>query len=176
MFQDGIFTHILPARRIRHSCSRKVKLVDLALRQGGDNRGRPGRQAGHFVDYAPPSFVIFQNRIHLQMTLRNPNPFDKNTTSIYKRGAQSFDLFLAPLLKSLLERAPVAEEIAGFDITVLNEIGINSRDSPEALEFIFPLQPLRKFTDAEITNQNLINQGIVLVNGVRIALDLQRAG
>ncbi len=139
-----------------------------------DALGREGIARYHFVDYAPPSFVIFRNRIHLQMTLRNPSPFDKNTTSIYKRAAQSFDLFLAPLLKALLDRAPVAEEIAGFDITVLNEFGINSKDSPEALEFIFPLQPLRKFTDAEITNQDLINQGIVLVNGVRIALDLQR--
>lgn len=139
-----------------------------------DALGKEGLARYHFVDYAPPSFVIFRNRIHLQMTLRNPNPFDKNTTSIYKRAAQSFDLFLAPLLKSLLERAPVAEEIAGFDITVLDEFGINSKDSPEALEFIFPLPFLRKFTDAEITNQDLINQGIVLVNGVRIALDLQR--
>ena len=139
-----------------------------------DALGKEGMARYHFVDYAPPSFVVFRNRVHLQMTLRNPNPFDKNTTSIYKRAAQSFDLFLAPLLKSLLDRAPVAEEIAGFDITVLNQFGINSQDSPEALEFIFPLQSLRKFTDAEITNQDLINQGIVLVNGVRIALDLQR--
>ncbi len=139
-----------------------------------DALGKEGIARYHFVNYAPPSFVLIRNRIHLQMTLRNPNPFDKNTTSIYKRAAQSFDLFLAPLLKSLLERAPVDGEIAGFDITVLNEFGINSKDSPEALEFIFPLQPLRKFTDAEITNQDLINQGVVLVNGVRIALDLQR--
>jgi hypothetical protein len=151
-----------------------VEALQNKLQAGLDALSKEGIARYHFVDYAPPSLVIFRDRIHLQMTLRNPNPFDKNTTSIYKRAAQSFDLFLAPLLKSLLEKAPAAEEIAGFDITVLNEFGVNSKDSPEALEFIFPLQPLRKFTGVEITNQDLINQSIVMVNGVRIALDLQR--
>jgi hypothetical protein len=151
-----------------------VEELQNKLQSQLDALAKEGAARYHFVDYAPPSFVLFRDRIHLQLTLRNPSPFDKNTTSIYKRAEQSFDLFLAPLLKSLLEKAPSAEEIAGFDITVLNEFGVNSKDSPEALEFIFPLQPLHKFTEAEITNQDLINQGVVLVNGVRIALDLQR--
>ena len=51
---------------------------------------------------------------------------------------------------------------------------MKTKDSTEGLGFIIPLPPLRKFADAEITNQDLINQSIVLVNGVRIALDLQR--
>jgi hypothetical protein len=32
---------------------------------------------------------------------------------------------------------------------------------------------MRSFVDDEITSQDLINQSIVLVNGVRIALNLQ---
>jgi hypothetical protein len=151
-----------------------VEALQKRLQVALDVLGKEGIARYHFVDYAPPALVVFRDRIHLQMTLRNPNPFDKNTSSIYRRAAQSFDLFLAPFLKSLLDKAPAAEEIAGFDITVLNEFGVNSKDSPEALEFIFPLLPLRKFTGAEITNQDLINQSIVMVNGVRIALDLQR--
>ncbi len=139
-----------------------------------DALGKEGVARYHFVDYAPPSLVIFKDRIHLQVTLRNPSPFDKSTTSIYKRAALSFDLFLAPLLKSLLERMPSAGEIAGLDITVLNQFGSDSKDSAEAIEFVFPLQPLRQFAEAGITNQDLINQSVVLVNGVRIALDLQR--
>jgi hypothetical protein len=140
--------------------------LDALVKEGGARY--------HFVDYAPPSFVTFRGRIYLQMTLRNPKPFDRNATSIYRRAAQSFDLFLAPLLESLLEQTPVAEVVAGLDITVLNEFGVDARESPEALELIFPLEPLRKFTAAEITNQDLINQSIVLVNGVRIALNLQQ--
>ncbi len=139
-----------------------------------DALGKEGVARYHFVEYAPPSFVPFRNRIYLQVTLRNPSPFDRNATSIYKRAAQSFDLFLAPLLKSLLDQTPVAEEIAGLDITVLTELGASSTNSSEALEFVLPLQPLRQFTDADITNQDLINQSVVLANGIRIALDLQR--
>ncbi len=139
-----------------------------------DALGKEGVARYHFVEYAPPSFVPFRNRIYLQVTLRNPSLFDRNATSIYKRAAQSFDLFLAPLLKSLLDQTPVADEIAGLDITVLTELSASSASSSEALEFVLPLQPLRQFTDADITNQDLINQSVVLANGIRIALDLQR--
>jgi len=35
------------------------------------------------------------------------------------------------------------------------------------------MKPLKQFADADITNQELINQSIAMVNGVRIALNLQ---
>jgi len=38
-----------------------------------------------------------------------------------------------------------------------------------------PRRALSQFADADITNQQLIDQSIVLVNGVRIALNLQTA-
>jgi hypothetical protein len=133
-----------------------------------------GRAHDHFVDYAPPSFAIFRKRIYLQMTLRNPAVFDPDATSIYKRAARSFDLFLAPRLKSLLAKVPDDPSIAGLDITVLTEFSAQAASSSEAIEYICPIAPLRSFTDADITNQELINQSIVLVNGVRIALNLQQ--
>ena len=43
-----------------------------------------------------------------------------------------------------------------------------------AIEFALPLKVLRQFLDADITNQQLLDQSIVLVNGVRIALNLQQ--
>ncbi len=156
------------------SKSAEAELLQGKLQPQLDALGKEGVARYHFVEYAPPSLVLFRNSVHIQMTLRNPSSFDRSTTSIYKRAAQSFDLFLAPLLKPLLERAPNAGEIAGLDITVLNQFGSDSKDSQEAIEFIFPLQPLRQFAEAEITNQDLINQSVVMVNGVRIALDLQR--
>lgn len=127
-----------------------------------------------FVDYALPSFVIFRNRIAVQLTLRNPLHFEKETSSIYRRAAQSFDLFLALQLKALLEKIPADAQIEALDITLLNQLAAKSGVSSEALEFIFPLKPLRQFTEAEITNQELINQSVVLVNGLRIALNLQQ--
>ncbi len=128
----------------------------------------------HFVQYAPPSFVSVRNQTALQLTLRNPNSFDKDTTSIYKRTAQGFDLFFALELKPVLELIPGDTAIEDLDVTILNELASGSGKSSEASEFIFSLKSLRQFADAEITNQELINQSVVLVNGVRIALNLQQ--
>lgn len=133
-----------------------------------------GRAHDDFVDYAPPSLAIFRKQIYLQLTLRNPNVFDPNTTSIYKRAARSFDLFLGPRLKGLLAKTPDDPSIAGLDITVLTEFSAKTTASSEAIEFICPLAALRQFADADMTNQDLIDQSVVLVNGVRIALDLQK--
>jgi hypothetical protein len=127
----------------------------------------------HFVDYAPPSFVLFQDHIALQLTLRNPARFDREHTSIYKRAAQSFDLFLAPQLKDVLSRISSEVEFPRLDITILIQFQSPSTGSPEAIEFISPLKAMREFADARITNQDLIDQSIVLVNGVRVALNLQ---
>ena len=130
----------------------------------------------HFVSYAPASLGLFHNQVYLQLTLRNPEVFDKNSTSIYKRAAQSFDLFLAPQLKGLLAKISMDPEVAGVDVTVLDQFfrSASASGSSEALEFICPLNPLRHFADADITNQDLIQQSIVLVNGVRVALNLQQ--
>lgn len=133
---------------------------------------KEGAEKFQFASYAPPSFVIFRNQVGLQLTLRNSLRFEAERSSIYRRAAQSFDLFLAPRLKALLEKLPPGGEFEGLDITLLNQLGARPSSS-EALEFICSLKALRQFADADITNQELINQSIVLVNGVRIALNLR---
>lgn len=138
-----------------------------------DALAKEGLLKFHFVDYAPPSFVLFQERAALQITLRNPARFDREHTSIYKRAAQSFDLFLAPQLKDLLGRISTQVEFPLLDVTVLTQFQSPSSGSPEAIEYIGSLKALREFADARITNQELINQSVVLVNGVRIGLNLQ---
>jgi hypothetical protein len=139
-----------------------------------DSLAAAGLTNYHFVTYAPPSVAVFRNQIVLQLTLRNPNGFDKESSSIYKRTARSFDLFLAPQLKSILERIPDDAEFGGLDITVLNDVTGTAGHSSEAVEFVCPLRAIRKFADADITNQELIGQSIIMVNGVRIALNLQQ--
>jgi len=43
----------------------------------------------------------------------------------------------------------------------------------KTINYICPLTSLYAFVANRITSQDLINQSVVLVNGVRIALDLQ---
>jgi hypothetical protein len=132
-----------------------------------------GKANWHFVDYAPPSFGLYQNEIVLQLTLRNTLQFSQDSGSIYKRAAQSFDLFLARELKDILEKVPTDAPFDGYDITVLNQLGSAPPASSEAVEYISSRKTLRQFANAEVTGQQLIDQSVVLVNGVRIALNLQ---
>jgi hypothetical protein len=126
----------------------------------------------HLVDYAPPSFAMDHKQLVLQLTLRNSLAFDKSTSSIYKRAAQSIDLFLAPQLKALVPKLPVDLPVDALDFSVLNRLG-NEEDASEAVEFNCPLTSIRSFIDDEIASQDVINQSLVLVNGVRIHLDLE---
>jgi hypothetical protein len=134
---------------------------------------KEGAAKFHFVAYAPPTFVLFHDQIALQMTLKNSLQFGPAKGSIYKRAAQSFDLFLAPLLKDISERVSPDVEFQFFDFSVLNKLTPAVKETSEAIEFICPRKPLKQFVNAEITNQQLLDQSIVLVNGVRIALNLQ---
>jgi hypothetical protein len=127
----------------------------------------------HFVAYAPPAFVVFHDQMALQMTLKNSIQFGAVKSSIYKRAAQSFDLFLAPLLKDVSERVSPDVEFQLFDFTVLNKLSPGAKETSEAIEFICPRSTLKRFVNADITNQQLLDQSVVLVNGVRIALNLQ---
>jgi hypothetical protein len=126
----------------------------------------------HLVEYAPPSFALDHKQLVLQLTLRNSLAFEKTTSSIYKRAAQSFDLFLAPQLKALVPKLPDDLQVDALDFSILNHLG-NEKDGSEAVEFICPLKAIRSFVEDEIAGQDLINQSVVLVNGVRIRLDLE---
>jgi hypothetical protein len=132
-----------------------------------------GKANWHFVNYAPPSFGIYQSEVVLQLTLRNTLQFSPDSSSIYRRAAQSFDLFLARELKEILNKVPSDAAFDGYDFTVLNQLQPNSESSSEAVEYICPRSVLGQFVNAEITGQQLIDQSVVLVNGVRIALNLQ---
>ena len=134
---------------------------------------KEGAAKFHFVAYAPPTFVLFHDKIALEMTLRNSLEFGPAKGSIYRRAAESFDLFLAPLLKDISERISQDVEFQLFDFSVLNKLRPTAKQTSEAVEFICPRAALKKFVNAEITNQQLLDESIVLVNGVRIALNLQ---
>jgi hypothetical protein len=134
---------------------------------------KEGASKYHLVDYAPPAFMIFHDQIALQISLRNSMQFGPAKSSIYKRAAQSFDLFLAPQLKDLSDRISADVEFQFFDFSVLNKLSPGVKGTSEAIEFICPRAALKQFVNSEITNQQLLDQSIILVNGVRIALNLQ---
>ncbi|MDQ6653749.1 MAG: hypothetical protein M3Y84_13530, partial [Acidobacteriota bacterium] len=124
------------------------------------------------ADSASPSFETYRDEVVLHFTMRSTLPLDKTTSSIYKRAAQSFDLFLAPQLKNLLGKIPVGTTTESLDFSVLNNFGAEQTSS-EKVDYICPVTATRSLAENKITTQDLINQCIVLVNGVRIGLNLQ---
>src|SRR5216683_6131176 len=156
--------HFVPADADRLNEKYQAQLASMA---------KEGAAKFHFLDYAPPTFMIFRDQIALQMTLRNSIQFGPAKGSIYKRAAQSFDLFLAPQLKDLSDRISPDIEFQLLDFSVLNKLSPGAKGASKAIEFICPRATLKQFVNAEITNQQLLDQSIILVNGVRIALNLQ---
>jgi hypothetical protein len=141
--------------------------LDALLKEGQTKFG--------FVSYDPPTFVVVSKQMVLQMTLKNSTRFDPEKTNIYKRAAQTFDLFVAPKMKDVLDRVPSDVPVDYYDFSVVNPLISTSpgKERSEAIEFLFPKNLAQKFANNEITNQELIDKSQVLVNGVRIALSLQ---
>ena len=140
-----------------------------------DTLASEGKAKYQFVDYDPPAFVVVNKEMALQMTLRNALHFDAEKASLYKRAAQTFDLFLAPKLKDIFGNVPKDANFDLYDFSVVNLFATapGAKERSEAIEFVLPKNLAQQFADSEITNQTLIDKSQVLVNGVRIALNLQ---
>ena len=126
----------------------------------------------HLAEDTAPSFEIDGDRTTLHFTLRNTNVFERGTTSIYKRAAQSFDLFLAPELRDLTRKLPAKEGFDALEFSVLNRLG-TGKEASETIDYICPMESMRAFVANKITSQELIDRSVVLVDGVRIGLNLQ---
>ena len=132
----------------------------------------------HLEDTPPPVFAIENGQIALHLTMRDTLVSPGSASSIYKRAAQSFDLFLAPELKALLKDIPEDAGYGTIDFSVSHSLGAGSlptatSHSDETIDYICPQSALRAFVENKITSQDVINQSVVLVNGARIALNLQ---
>lgn len=117
-----------------------------------------------------PSLETEGDQRTLHFTMQNTLSFERGQSSIYKRAAQSFDLFLAPELKDISKKIPAGATVDALHFSVLNHLGAEKN---ETIEYICPIDSMRSFVENKITTQELINKSVVLVNGVRIGVDLQ---
>jgi hypothetical protein len=125
----------------------------------------------HFVAYAAPSFIAFHEGAYLQISVNSP--ITTNKGSRYQFAALAFDDHISHLIRPVLAYFPQSRDFDGisFSTTVKLPDGNNS----EAVEFFFPFNSLRCFANYDCTGQQIIDSGIVLINGERAALNLQRA-
>jgi len=151
--------------------------LQMQYQQQLEALSKAGRARFAFVDYDPPTFVVVSKQMVLQMTMKNSTRYDPDKTSLYKRAALTFDLFVAPKMKDVLDAVPSDLPVDYYDFSVVNPLLSSSggKERSEAIEFLLPRILAQKFAKSEITNQELLDKGQVLVNGVRIALNLQMA-
>lgn len=130
----------------------------------------------HFVSYASQSFVAFRQGIYLELSLNTALP-ESAAGSRYKLAAMAFDDHVAHLIRPTLayfKEEPKFDGIS-FSTTVHLAGKVPAAGKSEAVEFFFPFAALRCYEKYDCTGQQLIDTGAVLINGERVALDLQIA-
>jgi hypothetical protein len=128
----------------------------------------------HFVSYTPQSFVAFRHGIYLELSLNTTLP-ESALGSRYKLAALAFDDHIAHLIRPTLayfKEEPTFDGIS-FSTTVHLAGRSPAAGKTEAVEFFFPFAALHCYEKYDCTGQQLIDTGAVLINGERIALDLQ---
>ena len=86
--------------------------------------------------------------------------------------ALAFDRHIAHLIRPVLSSFKEQANFDGIDFSTSERVG---EKSVQAVEFIFPLAALRAYEQYDLTGQQLIDAGFVLINGERVNLDLQNA-
>ncbi len=129
----------------------------------------------HFVSYAPPKFVAFRAGIYLEFSVNSELPVAA-AGSRYKLAATAFDEHIAHLVRPLIGYFKDTHEFDGVGFSAnIHLVGKGAPSSSEAVEFFFPVTSLRCYEKYDCTGQQLIDAGTVLINGERVALDLQVA-
>ena len=147
--------------------------LDTQYKTQLDTLAKEGETKFQFVGYDPPSFIVVSKQMGLQMTMKNTQRFDPEKASLYKRAAQTFDLFLAPKMKDVLDKAPDVAAVDVYVFSIVNQLASMGKERSEAVDFVMPKTVAQQFANAEITNQQAVDKSQVLVNGVRIELSLQ---
>jgi hypothetical protein len=129
----------------------------------------------HFVAYAPPKYVAFRQGIYLEFSVNSTLPMSA-AGSRYKLAATAFDDHVSHLVRPMLAYFKDTKEFDGFGFaTSIHLVGKGAPTSSEAVEFFFPVSSMRCYEKYDCTGQQLLDSGTVLINGERVALDLQVA-
>ena len=126
----------------------------------------------HFVPYAPPAFIAFRDDAYLQLNL-NTDLEPSEVGSQYRIAALAFDSHISHLLRPVSRYFVGGQQFEGIDFSTTVHQGTDGR--PLSVEFVVPFLTLACYEKYDCTGQDLINRSVVLINGERVSLDLQKA-
>jgi len=159
----------------RDTSTQALAAVQLSNQPWIDSIVKELEPQAHFVSYAPPKFVAFRQGIYLELSLNSTLPVSA-AGSRYKLAATAFDDHVAHLVRPLMSYFKDSKDFDGIGFsTNIHLAGKSAPAVSEAVEFFFPLSSLRCYEKYDCTGQQLLDAGTVLINGERVALDLQIA-
>lgn len=126
----------------------------------------------HFVDYAPPAFIPFHNGAYLQLSM-NTDLEQPAGSSQYRIAALAFDNHIAHLLRAVNKYFPAGSRFEGVNFSTT--VHQSAQPATLSVEYVVPFGALNCYAKYDCTGQELINRSIVLINGERVMLDLQKA-
>jgi hypothetical protein len=164
-----------PAPPVRDTSPQALSSLQAANQQVVNQMVKELDPQVHFVSYAPPKFVAFRQGIYLELSLNSMLPASA-AGSRYRLAAMAFDDHVAHLIRPLLSYFKGEQDFDGIGFsTTVHLAGKSAVGTSEAVEFFFPLSSLRCYEKYDCTGQQLLDAGTVLINGERVALDLQIA-
>jgi hypothetical protein len=130
------------------------------------------KQQARLVDYAPPSFIAFHNGAYLQLSM-NTDLEQPAGLSQYRIAALAFESHISHVLRPVTKYFHDNPQFDGVNFsTTVHQPG---QSGSQSVEFVVPFATLLCYEKYDCTGQELINRSMVLINGERVALDLQRA-
>ena len=126
----------------------------------------------HFVDYAPPAFIPFHNGAYLQLSM-STDLEQPAGSSQYRIAALAFDSHIAHLLRAVSKYFPDGSRFEGINFSTT--VHQSAQPATLSVEYVVPFGALHCYAKYDCTGQELINRSIVLINGERVMLDLQKA-
>jgi hypothetical protein len=129
-------------------------------------------QQAHFVSYAPPAFIAFHQGAYLQLSMTTALEFPTAVTR-YTAAALAFDEHISHLVRPVLA---FFQQDSTFDgVNFSTTVKSKGSDGSVAVEFLVPFSVMRCYAQYDCTGQQAIDSSIVLINGERAGLELQRA-
>jgi hypothetical protein len=126
----------------------------------------------HFVSYAPPAFIGFHDGAYLQLSV-STDLEQPAGSSQYRIAALAFDTHISHLLRPVNRYFHDNPQFDGVDFSTT--VHQSAQPASESVEFVVPFAVLNCYEKYDCTGQELINRSIVLINGERVTLDLQKA-
>jgi hypothetical protein len=166
----------LPLPRLPHPPKEHVSASAIGQRQKvlQPQLDRMAQELGpqaHFDPLAKPSLFDFRGASYLRIPLITTLAA-ADAGSQYRLAALAFDRHVSHLIRSVL---PYTKDALGFEGIDFRTTVSAGSTMPDTVEFLFPITELQRYESYDITGQQLINAGFVLINGERVGLDLQSA-